>query len=109
MKLYLVYRVSPDGRRTPEAIMSFTEVDLPNADKIYDALIRDDNPESARQEGETWEFVPEELADRADWEQIAPAESEARPEAIHPTSDDSDLLQDNAASLLQHQSEEDPI
>jgi hypothetical protein len=107
MKLYLVYRVRPDGQKIPEAVMSFADVDLPNAEKIYDATVRDDNPENAREQGETWEFVPEELADRADWEKIVPPDSKARPAAINPTDDNTDLLQDDAGHLLKHSSEDD--
>jgi hypothetical protein len=109
MKLYLVYRVKTDGERVPEAIMSFADVDLPNAGNIYDSLVRDDNPEMARQEGETWEFVAREEADRADWEEIAPPDSAAKPEAVSPVDDNSDLLSDGAASLLRRVSEDDPL
>lgn len=89
--------------------MSFADVDLPNAGKIYDALIRDDNPELARKDGEAWEFVPEDEADPADWEEIAPPDSPARPTAVSPSADDADLLNDEAASLLKYQKEDEPI
>jgi hypothetical protein len=108
MKLYLVYRVRQDGGRTPEAIMPISGADLPNAGKLYDALVRDDNPEMARKDGETWEFTAQEDAPLDDWEQIAPADAKSAPSAISGTVDDSDLLHDNAASLLKHQSEETP-
>lgn len=108
MKLYLVYRVRQDGGRTPEAIMPVSDSDLPNAGRLYDALVRDDNPEMARQDGETWEFTAREDAPLADWERIAPPDARTAPTAISPTADDSDLLHDNAASLLKHLSEETP-
>jgi hypothetical protein len=89
-ELYLVYRVRADGSRAPEAVMSLSETELPNAANHYDALIRDDNPEIARQEGESWEFVPRSEADAADWEQIVPPGS-PEPVALEPSSDE-DLL-----------------
>lgn len=78
-QLYLVYRVTQDGDRHPETIMAFDEMDIKKASGILDALIIDDAPENALRQGERWEFVPQDLAPLADWEEIAPADSRSLP------------------------------
>ncbi len=77
--LYLVYRVMPDGTRHPETIMGLPSEDLAEAAAALDRLVHDDNPEYALREGERWEFVPQELAPVADWEEIAPADAKSMP------------------------------
>lgn len=78
-QLYLVYRVMPDGDRHPETIMAMDEADLKKASKTLDALIQDDAPEQALREGERWEFVPQDLAPLADWQEIAPPDARSLP------------------------------
>jgi len=108
MKLYLVYRVRKDGTRIPEAVMPLADSDLANAGKLYDALVRDDNPDVARKDGEAWEFVAEAEAPRADWERIVPPDAKARPQAISETVDDSDLLSGQAATFFKHKDGDTP-
>lgn len=78
-QLYLVYRVLPDGDRHPETIMAFDEADMKTAGSTLDALIADDAPEMALRAGERWEFVPQDLAPVADWEEIAPPDARSMP------------------------------
>ncbi|MBU1231124.1 MAG: hypothetical protein KKA55_11035 [Proteobacteria bacterium] len=77
--LYLVYRVTAEGERHPETIMAMVEADLGTAAEALDRVIHDDNPEDALREGERWEFVPQELASIADWEEIAPPNGRSMP------------------------------
>lgn len=78
-QLYLVYRVMPDGDRHPETIMALDEDDRKNAAKALDQVIADDAPEQALRSGERWEFVPQDLAPLADWEEIAPPDARSLP------------------------------
>jgi len=78
-QLYLVYRVLPDGDRRPETIMAMDDGDRKNAEKALDQLINDDAPENALRAGERWEFVPQDLAPLADWEEIAPPDARSLP------------------------------
>jgi hypothetical protein len=78
-QLYLVYRVMPDGDRHPETIMAMVEDDLKTAAVALDQLINDDAPEQALRTGERWEFVHQDNAPLADWEEIAPPDSRSRP------------------------------
>jgi len=77
--LYLVYRVMPDGDRHPETIMALDEIDLKTASAALDAIINDDAPETALREGERWEFVTQDQAPVADWEEIAPPDARSLP------------------------------
>jgi hypothetical protein len=77
--LYLVYRVTAEGERHPETIMAMVEDDLKTAAEALDRVIHDDNPEDALREGERWEFVPQDLAPIADWNEIAPPGSRSMP------------------------------
>ena len=78
-QLYLVYRVMPDGDRHPETIMAMDDDDLKTASNTLDALFNDDAPEQALRQGERWEFVPQDLAPLADWQEIAPADARSLP------------------------------
>lgn len=78
-QLYLVYRVMPDGMRHPETIMAMGADDLKNAAKTLDQLIADDAPEQALRQGERWEFVAQDDAPIADWEEIAPPDARSMP------------------------------
>ena len=78
-QLYLVYRVMPDGDRHPETIMAMDDDDLKTASNTLDGLINDDAPEQALRQGERWEFVPQDLAPLADWQEIAPADARSLP------------------------------
>jgi len=77
--LYLVYRVNQYGERHPETIMGLVDEDMANAAAALDQLIQDDTPELALRENERWEFVPQEDASLADWEEIAPPDSRSLP------------------------------
>ncbi len=77
--LYLVYRVTAEGVRHPETIMAMVKEDLPTAAEALDRVIHDDNPEDSLREGERWEFVPQDQAPVADWEEIAPPGSRSLP------------------------------
>jgi hypothetical protein len=78
-QLYLVYRVMPDGDRHPETIMAMDADDLKTAAATLDALINDDAPEQALRTGERWEFVAQDDAPLADWEEIAPPDARSMP------------------------------
>lgn len=78
-QLYLVYRVLPDGDRRPDSIMALDESELSGAPAVLDTLVSEDNPDFALREGERWEFVPQDQAPLADWEEIAPPGASSLP------------------------------
>lgn len=78
-QLYLVYRVLPDGDRRPDSIMALDEADLATAAATLDKLVSEDNPDFALRPGESWEFVPQDQASVADWEEIAPPDGRSMP------------------------------
>ena len=78
-QLYLVYRVLPDGDRRPESIMALDEAELKTAPETLDKLISEDNPDFILRPGEFWQFVPQDQAPQADWEEIAPPDSKCLP------------------------------
>jgi hypothetical protein len=77
--LYLVYRILADGTPHPETIMGIDGGDLAEAAKALDQMVHDDNPDYILREGERWEFVPQEEASLADWEEIAPPDAKSLP------------------------------
>jgi hypothetical protein len=77
--LYLVYRVTARGERHPETIMGLDESELAQAPAILDQLVSEDNPDYILREGEQWDFVPQERAPQADWEEIAPPDGKSMP------------------------------
>ena len=79
-ELYLVYRVTAEGDHRPESIMGIEDGDLKAAAKALDKLVNEDNPDFALREGERWEFVPQDQAPLADWEEIAPPGGGCLPE-----------------------------
>ena len=77
--LYLVYRVTQDGDSHPETIMGLEDQDFKAAAEALDRMVFEDNPEYALREGERWQFVPQDQAPVADWEEIAPPDSRSLP------------------------------
>lgn len=69
-QLYLVYRVMPDGMRHPETFMALDERAVREASETLNLLITGDAPEQALRPGECWEFIDQDDASEADWDEI---------------------------------------